>query len=89
MPSGRWYKACIPSSQTFDASDIEFFLLHLGTTKVQKYGQEHSDWANVILTRCVYVTWVTDGTYGGRAGGGFGGCGGDARHGGNNSLLHQ
>jgi hypothetical protein len=68
---------------------LNFFLLHLGTTEVQKYGEKHSDTANFILTRCVHVTSVTDGTCGGRAGGGFGGCGGDGRHGGYNSLLNQ
>lgn len=89
-PSGRRYKACVHSSQTFEASDIEFLLVHLDTREVQKYGEKHSDSANFTLTRCLYVTWVTDGTCSGRACGGFGGCcGGDGSHGGNNSLIHQ
>jgi hypothetical protein len=76
-PSGRRYEACIPSSQTFDASSIEFLPVPLGTAEVQEYGEKHFDSAHFTLTRCVYVTWVTDGTYGGRAGGGFCGCGSD------------
>jgi hypothetical protein len=43
----------------------------------------------LVITRCVHFKWVTDGTYGGRVGGSFGGFGGDGWHVGNNSLLHQ